>query len=206
MVRIKICGITNTEDALLAVEAGAHAIGFVFAESPRQVDPQTVRQIVQVLPPFVSKVGVFVNEDTQKVKHIAASCSLDLLQLHGNESAACCFEFSQRIIKAMRVRDQSILEELPKYKVDAFLLDGFVPGKPGGTGKSFNWDIAAAAKAHGRIILSGGLTPENVEEAIARVKPYAVDVSSGVELEAGKKDPKKMRAFVEAVTRCILTG
>jgi phosphoribosylanthranilate isomerase len=198
LIRIKICGITNIEDALLAAESGAHALGFVFAKSPRQVNPATVRRIVKVLPPFISKVGVFVNEDSEVVKEIAGLCGLDVVQLHGDESPAYCNKFSTQVIKAIRVKDRSVLPQLSKYEVDALLLDAFVPGKPGGTGKSFNWDIAAEAKEYGRIILSGGLSPENVAEAIARADPYGVDVSSGVEAEQGKKDPKKVRAFIRA--------
>jgi phosphoribosylanthranilate isomerase len=198
LIRIKICGITNIEDALLAAESGAHALGFVFAKSPRQVNPATVRRIVKVLPPFISRVGVFVNEDSEVVKEIAGLCGLDVVQLHGDESPAYCNKFSTQVIKAIRVKDRSVLPQLSKYEVDALLLDAFVPGKPGGTGKSFNWDIAAEAKEYGRIILSGGLSPENVAEAIARADPYGVDVSSGVEAEQGKKDPKKVRAFIRA--------
>lgn len=199
MVRVKICGITNREDALLAVEAGAHALGFVFAESPRKVEPETVRQIVEILPPFISRVGVFVNEDQCMIEEISAICGLDVLQLHGDETPSYCTKFNKKVIKAIRVQDSSVLVSMVKYKVDAFLLDAFVPDKFGGTGRTFDWQIALQAKSLGRIILSGGLDPENIIDAIAQVEPYAVDVSSGIEAQPGKKDPKKLKAFFEAI-------
>ncbi|HDP70308.1 MAG TPA: phosphoribosylanthranilate isomerase [Actinobacteria bacterium] len=199
MVRTKICGITNIKDALLASTLGADAIGFVFAGSPREIDVEVGEEISLALPPFVSKVGVFVNEKIETVKIIASRCQLDVLQFHGGESQEYCAGFSQKVIKAFRVRDFCDLNTLGKYDVDAFLLDAFVEGKPGGTGEVFNWEIAKKAKDFGKpIILSGGLNVKNVIEAINFVQPYAVDVSSGVEEGPGKKDPNKIRAFIKA--------
>ena len=199
MVRIKICGITNEEDALLAVELGADALGFIFAESPRRIEPEKAKDIIQLLPPFVGKVGVFVDKDRTEIDRIAGLCNLDALQLHGNESPFFCQAFKLKVIKAIRVRNIDTLKTLANYDVDAFLLDAFVPDKHGGTGRTFDWELAVDAKKWGRIILSGGLTPENVAKAIAEVDPYAVDVSSGVEAYPGKKDPEKLRAFFKAV-------
>jgi len=198
MVRIKICGITNIEDALLVSKLGADALGFVFADSPRKIDVETVEEINSALPPLISRVGVFVNEKAETVKAIASRCRLDILQFHGSESPAYCANFFQRVVKAFRVKDFCDLNTLNEYDVDAFLLDAFVEGKLGGTGKGFNWEIAKKAKDFGKpIILSGGLNPKNVVEAVNFVQPYAVDVSSGVEERPGKKDPGKIRSFIE---------
>ncbi|MDI6689713.1 MAG: phosphoribosylanthranilate isomerase [Actinomycetota bacterium] len=201
MVRVKICGITNLEDALLAVKLGADALGFVFAESPRCIEPQVAAEIIKAIPPFVSRVGIFVDEDETWVKTVATICGLDILQFHGSESASYCMQFERKVIKAFRIKQFSDLDIFPGYRaVDAFLLDTFVEGRCGGTGKTFDWRIARKAKEFGKpIILSGGLNPDNVAEAIRLVKPYAVDVSSGVEKEPGKKDPDKLRAFFENV-------
>jgi phosphoribosylanthranilate isomerase len=198
-VRVKICGITNVDDALAAVDAGADALGFMFYEgSPRNVSPKVVGEIVRQLPPFIAKVGVFVNALEGIVHRIAAECGLDTLQFHGDESPELCQKFLPlKVYKAFRIQDIDSLQAIPAFKTDAWLLDSFVPGKSGGTGATFNWDLAAEAKKLGRsIILAGGLTPENVAEAVAKVQPYAVDVSSGVESSPGRKDLKKLRAFV----------
>lgn len=197
MVRVKICGITNIEDALLAVELGADALGFIFAESPRRVSSEGVASIVSQLPPFVSKVGVFVDEEKEEVAEIADVCGLDTLQFHGVEPPDYCTRFREKVIKSLRVKNADSIEVLPSYSVDAFLLDTHVEGVPGGTGVTFDWNLAVQAKKYGRIILSGGLNPQNVAEAIERVRPYAVDVSSGVEMRTGKKDPEKLRTFIE---------
>ena len=198
MVRVKICGITNLEDALAAVEFGADALGFVFAQSPRQVTPQTVSEIVAELPPFISKVGVFVNENSDVVLQTMSVCHLNLVQFHGSAAPEYCQAFFPRVIKSFRVKDDSVLTLLPKYNVSAYLLDTFSTALAGGTGRTFDWDIASRAGDYGRIILSGGLGPENVRQAIGAVYPYAVDASSGVESEPGKKDHDKLRAFLEA--------
>ncbi|MCD5390881.1 phosphoribosylanthranilate isomerase [candidate division NPL-UPA2 bacterium] len=213
MTRIKICGITNLEDALRAVELRADAIGFVFAESPRRIDSQEAARIIRSLPPFVTVVGLFVDEGAEKVREIMEYCRLDALQFHGNESPEYCKQFSRpvrgkslsgfiRTIKAFRIKDEETLKSIPAYQVDAYLLDAYVEGAAGGTGKSFNWDLAVEAKKIGRpIILAGGLGPDNVAEAIRKVRPYGVDVSSQIERTPGKKDHEKMRAFMKAVRR-----
>lgn len=203
MVRIKICGITNLDDALAAVSFGADALGFVFyPKSPRLVSQQAAAAIISKLPPFVARVGVFVDEQMERVKTIMEECNLDYVQLHGSERPEFCRALGKRVIKTLRVKNESVLQQLSEYTVPAFLLDAYKPGIPGGTGQTFNWDIAARAARSATVILSGGLTPQNVAQAIATVKPYAVDVSSGTEASPGKKDHAKMRAFVEAVGRC----
>ncbi|MDD2899257.1 MAG: phosphoribosylanthranilate isomerase [Desulfuromonadaceae bacterium] len=199
MVRVKICGITNLEDALMAVEAGADALGFVlFKGSSRYICPEGVSDILRHLPPFVQAVGLFVNEELAVVKSVADFCRLDIVQLHGEESPEYCDSVNRRIIKAFRVKDASSLEAMAQYRVAACLLDAWSPVAHGGTGTTFNWDIAAAAAATRTIILAGGLTATNVGEAIAVVKPYAVDVSSGVESAPGKKDAEQVGRFIRA--------
>ncbi len=202
MVRVKICGITNPEDALMAVEAGADALGFVFfPASPRYISPEQAEVIIRRLPPFVHTVGLFVNEEPATVNRIADRCGLDLVQLHGEETPDYCAAVKRRIIKAFRVKDASSLDGMAHYRVAACLLDAWSPAAHGGTGTTFNWDIAARAAASQTIILAGGLTPENVAGAIATVKPYAVDVSSGVESAPGEKDARLVKAFVVAARK-----
>jgi phosphoribosylanthranilate isomerase len=197
MVRVKICGITSLDDALVAVDAGADALGFVFyPQSPRAVTPKTAGDIVARLPAFVLAVGVFVNVDLAAVRQNMSDCGLQLAQLHGNESPAYCAELGRLAVKAIRVRDHRDLATMSAYHVGAFLLDAFVPDTPGGTGTPIDWELAVDAKPFGPIILAGGLTPNNVGEAVRRVRPYGVDVSSGVELSPGKKDGAKVRAFI----------
>jgi len=197
MVRVKICGITNIEDALEAVEAGADALGFVFFErSPRNIFPEQAAAIIRQLPPFVQTVGLFVNQELAVVNSIADRCGLDLIQLHGEESPDFCSGVKRRVIKAFRVKDAASLDHMPDYNVAACLLDAWSPAAHGGTGETFNWEIAAAAAVSSRIILAGGLTPGNVTAAVEAVRPYAVDVSSGVESAPGKKDPVKIRNFI----------
>lgn len=198
MTRVKICGITSLEDALSAVEAGADALGFVFyAASPRHIFPEQTTRIISQLPPFVQTVGLFVNEELNTVNEVADLCRLDLVQLHGDESADYCQQISRRVLKAFRVRSLTCLDPIRDYQVAGYLLDTFSPSFYGGTGTSFNWEIATeAVKRHQRIILAGGLTPGNVAEAIRQVRPYGVDVSSGVEAGPGKKDREKVREFI----------
>lgn len=199
MVRIKICGITNLEDALTTVEAGADALGFVFFQgSPRNISPDAAAAIIRRLPPFVQTVGLFVNEEAETVNRIADHCGLDLVQLHGDETPEYCAAIRRRIIKAFRVKDASSLDAMADYPVAACLLDAWSPAARGGTGTTFNWDIAAKVAANQAIILAGGLTPDNVAEAIASVKPYAVDVSSGVESAPGKKDAGLVARFIRS--------
>ncbi len=198
---VKICGITSVGDGLAAAEAGADAVGLMFYEgSPRHVPPAVAAEIARELPPFVIKVGVFVNAAEELVQRAIADCGLNLLQFHGEESPEYCAGFPVMTMKAFPIRDAESLKALPDYRTDAWLLDTFAGDKKGGTGATFNWDLALEAQKFGRpIFLAGGLTPENVAEAIRKVKPYGVDVSSGVEASPGKKDERKMRAFVRAV-------
>jgi len=203
-VVVKICGVTNDEDALAAVAAGADALGFMFYEpSPRYVTPEVVRGIVNTLPAAVAKVGVFVNMPEANIREIATGCALDTLQFHGGELPEFCCSFSEfKVWKAFRIKDRDSLLHLESYETDAWLLDTFVPEKLGGTGAKFNWELACAANEFGRpIILAGGLTPDNVAAAVRQVRPYGVDVSSGVEKKPGKKDHEKIRAFIHAVRR-----
>jgi phosphoribosylanthranilate isomerase len=202
MVRIKICGITNLIDARLAADLGAHALGFIFyPKSPRSVRPEVARDIIDNLPPFVMTVGVFVDEEATVVRGIAETTGLDWVQLHGKESPEYCCELKRRVIKGFRIKDASSLSLLPEYQgsVQAFLLDTYKAGTAGGTGETFEWELARQAGALGPIILAGGLTPANVGQAIKVAQPAAVDVASGVETTPGKKDPEKLRAFFKAV-------
>ena len=198
-VRIKICGITNEKDALAAARFGADALGFIFAPSPRRILPEKARQIIKALPPMVQTVGVFVDEDLGEVSLVAELCGLDILQFHGSESAEYCDSLDRRVIKAVRLRNRQDLKILAKYDgvVHALLLDTYVPDKLGGTGMSFNWQWAVEARKYGRIILAGGLNPENVAAAISIAKPYGVDASSSVEHSPGVKDHEKMAQFIE---------
>jgi phosphoribosylanthranilate isomerase len=197
-VKVKICGITNADDAMAAVDFGADALGFVFFEgSPRRISYKDAAAIIRKLPSFVTSVGVFVDETPEKIEEMTSRTGIDVIQLHGNEPPGMCC-FSRRVIKAIRVKSLESLDPLIHFKdrVSAFLLDTFTPDVFGGTGLIFNWDIAAYAKQYGRIILAGGLTPDNIAEAITRVRPYGVDVSSGVESGKGKKDRNKMELFI----------
>jgi phosphoribosylanthranilate isomerase len=206
MIRIKICGITNLEDAFAAVEYGADALGFVFyAKSPRAIIPDTAKTIISSLPPFITAVGVFVDEEMAHLEKIASYVSLDIIQLHGSEPPEYC-DNSKKVIKAIRVKDLADLEPLNQYKAaSAFLLDTYSPDAIGGTGHVFNWEIALEAKKLGRIILAGGLNPDNIENAVKMVRPYGIDVSSGVEsAEKGKKDHDKLRLFIERARNASL--
>lgn len=199
MVKIKVCGITNLEDALAAVEYGADALGFVFVrESPRYIPWEKALSIIKGVPFFTTTIGVFANESLNTIEKIVSSTGLDIIQLHGNEPPELC-KYPRRIIKAIRVKSLESLDPLSSYQglVSAFLLDAYTPNVLGGSGQIFNWDIALEAKQFGKIILAGGLTPDNVVEAVRRVQPYGVDVSSGVEQKKGKKDLKKMKLFIK---------
>jgi phosphoribosylanthranilate isomerase len=206
-VRVKICGITRMEDANAAVAAAADALGFMFWDkSPRAVTVETASAICRGLPPFVSKVGVFVNAEPSELLDTIAACRLDAVQFHGEETPEFCAQFALPVIRAIRVRDRRSLDELARYKTSAWLLDSHVPGQRGGTGVTFNWALAAEAVRLGRpVILAGGLTPDNVATAVRAVLPYAVDVSSGVETAPGIKDAAKIQAFVTAAKGALPT-
>ncbi|MGA2557490.1 MAG: phosphoribosylanthranilate isomerase [Verrucomicrobiota bacterium] len=200
-VKIKICGLTTVDDALAAVAAGADLLGFVLWEkSPRHVSVETAREIARRLPPAISRVGVFVDAPVEQVMFSLRICDFAALQFHGRESPAYCQQFAVMTIKAFPVRDAASLAALSAYDTDAFLLDTQVEGRPGGTGETFDWSLAAQAKKFDKsIFLAGGLTPQNVAAAVRAAQPFAVDVSTGVESSPGKKDPQKMRDFVAAV-------
>src|SRR3989441_10571339 len=198
MVRVKICGISDPAGAPVAAEAGADAIGLVFAPSRRRVTASQAKQIAAALPPFVTKGGVFVDEARSRIEELIAACGLGAVQLHGAEPPEFCAGFRVPVIKAIRVKDASSLARMGVYQVDAFLLDTFDASALGGTGQTFDWSLAVQAARPDRAHLSGGLTPVNVVDALTRVAPYGVDVSSGVETE-GRKDHVKIKDFVRRV-------
>lgn len=199
-MRVKICGITNCDDAVGAVDAGADALGLVFyAKSPRAVSAAQAAQIARSVAPFVTLVGLFVNADAAEVERVLARVPLNLLQFHGDEDAAFCEQFGRPYIKALRMQEgldvQAAMEAHPNAR--GFLLDAYRPGVPGGTGETFDWQrVPQGSGAH--IVLAGGLVPENVARAIAEARPQAVDVSGGVEASPGRKDPHKVAAFIRA--------
>lgn len=199
--RVKICGITSVTDGLMAAGADADMIGLMFYEpSPRYVTLAQAAEISRALPPFVLRVGVFVNADEALVTHAIRECGLNLLQFHGDETSDFCTQFGVLSLKAFRVRDAQSLPQLEQFQTDAFLLDAYSQSGLGGTGEQFNWELAVEAQKFGKpIFLAGGLTPENVAAAVRQVCPFAVDVSSGVESAPGKKDEAKVRAFIAAV-------
>jgi phosphoribosylanthranilate isomerase len=202
--KIKICGITNIQDAEAAVGLGADALGFnFFKRSPRYVEPARAKAIIEALPPIVSLIGVFVDEfSPERVMRMAHAVVMGTVQLHGVETPDYVKHLSElRVIKAFRVDPQFDMSQLSKYTVNAFLLDACEEGMQGGTGKTFNWQQAIEAKKHGRIILAGGLTPENIYEAVRTVEPYAIDVCSGVESEPGKKDEKKLETLFREIRK-----
>ncbi len=197
-IRVKVCGITNLRDAEEAVRNGADALGFVFYKhSPRKVSVETAKKIIERIPPFIERVGVFVNEKKQRVKDIIKSCGLTAVQFHGDETPGYCSSFKDiKVIKAIRVKDKKSLKIISAFnKADAILLDTFDEKRFGGTGRSFDWRLIKRSVKNRPIILAGGLTPDNVAIAIKKVQPYAVDVSSGIESRPGKKDHSLMKAF-----------
>jgi len=201
MTRVKICGITRPEDGVAAAGAGADAIGLMFfAGSPRRVSPDQARRIADALPPFVTIVGVFVDSDPSEVRAAMAAVPLQLLQFHGDESPAFCEGFALPYMKAVRVRPGlDLVQYASRFsKAKALLLDAFVQGAHGGTGQSFDWSLVPPGLDL-PLVLSGGLNPENVADAIRQIRPWAVDVSSGVETAQGIKDPEKMVAFMQGV-------
>jgi len=202
LVKVKICGITNLEDALISYFSGADAIGFVFyRKSSRYIDPIKARNIIRILPKKIKCVGVFVDESAAKVKKIAKLCGLDILQFHGKESPDYCKKFRDyKVIKAFRIRRKEDLAWVSKYKTFAYLFDSFSPTLQGGTGSKFNWKILAQiGRMKPAMFLSGGLTAGNVRKAVKLLKPDWVDVSSSLESKPGKKDHQKVKKFVQAV-------
>lgn len=207
--RIKVCGMTDKSEVADAVAAGVDALGFIFVkESPRKVEPDEVRAIVVDLPPFVDAVGVFVDEEAEVVDEIVQYCGLTMVQLHGAESPEYCEEISTRVVKAFRVGPGSTESDLTPYegKITAFLLDTYSKKAAGGTGKTFDWRLVEAINFPGSLILAGGLTPDNVGEAIRQVRPLAVDVNSGVETMPGRKDINEIRRFVEEVKKADMSA
>jgi phosphoribosylanthranilate isomerase len=198
--RVKICGITNIADGLAAAEAGADMVGLMFYEgSPRHITLAQAAEISRALPPFLMRVGVFVNPEPDFVLRAIADCNLTLLQFHGDETSEFCTQFGLMSLKAIRVRDAESLAQLESFDTSAFLLDAHSKSGLGGTGEKFNWDLAVEAQKFGKpIFLAGGLTPENVADAVRKVQPFAVDVSSGVESAPGRKDHAKVKAFIAA--------
>ena len=197
MVRVKICGITTVGDARQAIEAGADALGLVFAASARRVSQKQALRISGTIGPWISLVGVFVDEDPRTVKQIAEKCRLSAVQLHGNESPEDVKKlWPLRVIKAIRVSDKEDLIAVRRYNPDAYLIDAKVSGAQGGTGRRFPWRLVEGKRFCAPLIVSGGLDPSNVREAVKRLSPYGVDVSSGVERSPGIKDPKKVRSFI----------
>jgi len=203
VTEIKICGITNLDDALAAAEAGVDALGFIFySRSPRCVSPRQAREIISALPPGVATVGVFVNDDPERIEEIAGFCGLNLIQLHGDETPDYCRRFpASTVIKAFSPRSAADLKRAADYPVRAILVDAFAPGLYGGTGKTSNWELARAIGERCPLILSGGLNSGNIREAIAAVSPDAVDINSGVESAPGRKDHDKINEIVEMIRR-----
>ena len=198
---VKVCGITNLVDARSAADYGADAIGLVFAKSPRRLGMDEALKIAAALPPGVLRVGVFVNERPQEMLRIAAEVGLDYAQLHGDETPEAVSDVREgglRVIKALRVRDAGFLETMGKYEADLFLLDAYSEKARGGTGERFDWEVAKSLKGRDNILVSGGLTPENVREAIRFFEPYGVDASSSLEDAPGKKNVERVRRFVVA--------
>ncbi len=206
-IRVKMCGTTNLEDALAAVEAGVDALGFIFyTKSPRNINPELARIIIEQLPPFVDTVGVFVDRDQKEVEEIIRFCGLGYAQLHGQESPKYCERLARfaapcQVIKALLVGGDLQADDITPYNEHAkgFLLDTYQKGVKGGTGQRFDWSLIQELKLQRDVILAGGLDPENVQAALAAVRPYAVDVNSGVETSPGQKDHNLIRRFIRQV-------
>ena len=198
-MRVKICGITSHEDAWAAVEAGADALGFIFVEgTPRYIEPAAAAAITARMPPFAATVGVFVDRTPEEIERIVGVSGVGLVQLHGHESPEICGHLRMPFIKAIRIQGERDLEALHRYpEAKGFLLDTYVAGQSGGTGRTFPWEIAVKAAREFRVILSGGLTPDNVALAVTQVRPYALDVCTGVEVSPGRKDHHKVREFID---------
>jgi phosphoribosylanthranilate isomerase len=204
MARVKICGITQREDAVKAASLGADAVGFIFyKKSVRKIAPAKAKKIIEALPPFVAPVGVFVNEKTGAIRDIIKHTGIQVVQLHGDEDYHFCHRvksYGVKVIKAFRIKDHVDLEAVKTFKVDAYLFDTFKEGEYGGTGEVFNWKLLNKIKSMNiPFILSGGLNNQNVIEPVNDLKPFAVDVSSGIETEPGKKDHRLMKEFIDVV-------
>lgn len=196
-VLVKICGLTNLNDTLDAIECGADFLGFNFwPDSKRYISPQKAKEIISEIPTNIQKVGIFVNADYQEVIDLSIDLQLDWVQFHGDETSDFCNQFARPWFKAFRLKDESTLKQIPQYNSSWLLVDSYVEKAFGGTGVIANWHLARDAKKYGQLFLSGGLKPENIAMAIQSVKPYAVDVASGVESEPGKKDYHKMKEFI----------
>ncbi len=204
-VTVKVCGITSEADGLAAAAAGVDAIGLMFfEESPRYITLEQAKKISSALPPHIMRVGVFVNAEESFINRALNECLLNILQFHGDETPEDCIRFPVMTLKAFRVKGVETLEQMKAYSTAGFLLDAYSKVARGGTGEAFNWDLAVQANELGKpVFLAGGLTPDNVSEAVQKVQPFAVDVSSGVECEPGKKDPVKMQAFVESAKSAL---
>jgi phosphoribosylanthranilate isomerase len=201
-MKVKICGITREEDARLAVRAGADALGFIFVKtSKRWIPPERAAAIITDLPSQVLPVGVFVNTPVEEIRRMMDITGIRLVQLHGDETPQEASDLGAPVWKAFRVGPAFDVTTLAAYTVDGYLLDTMVDGMMGGTGKIFNWQIAVGAKQYGPVILSGGITPDNVQQAIREVSPYAIDVSSGVEASPGRKDPARISRLFDAIRR-----
>ena len=201
IVRVKLCGVTRRRDAVRAAELGVDAVGFNFVRSsPRHVTPERARDIGAMLPPFVTRVGVFADEPPEAMLATAAVARVHCLQLHGDETPETCASLTLSWFKAHPVTPWFLPEEVARYGSSTFLLDGYAPGARGGTGRGFDWGVARRAAAYGRVIVAGGLTPESVEEVIEVARPYGVDVNSGVELSPGQKDPVRLSLFMRRVS------
>lgn len=210
---VKICGLTNLPDAAGAAEAGADLLGFIFyPPSPRSITVEEARPIVwriHRLFPEIGCVGVFVDEPVERVLEVVDACGVDLVQLHGQEPPEMVERLSEAgipVIKGFRLRDRGVVERMRAYRPTLYLVDAYVPGKPGGTGVPCDWELAAQVASMGPLILAGGLTPENVAQAIRAVRPWGVDTASGVEAEPGYKDAAKVRAFVRAAKEALPAG
>ncbi len=209
IVRVKVCGITNHQDAIMAINLGVDALGFILAPSPRQIDAERAREIIRSIPPFIQTVGVFVNEKPSAIKEITQLCGFDLIQLHGDEPPDLCSELMPRTIKAFRLKDNTSLESVKPYygKVRAFLFDTYSEEKRGGTGETFDLELAVKGKEMGvPIILAGGITPSNLESTLNTVRPYAIDVNSGVEEHPRKKSHILMKKLMQKVRAMNMGG
>ncbi|MCK4947247.1 MAG: phosphoribosylanthranilate isomerase [Candidatus Aureabacteria bacterium] len=206
MIRVKICGITNIEDADAACAHGADALGFIFAESPRRMKPEDARKIIKSLPPFVTTVGVFVNEDKREVERIADFCDLDYLQFHGDEDSEYCGSFGRKVIKVFSISGKDDVKKISEYNTpDFIMLDTFSKGRRGGTGVPFDWHLVSELKRDKKlVILSGGLKVGNLIGAIMATKPDAVDTCSGVESSPGKKDHAKLKEFIALAKKALI--